>query len=139
MIVIFCFSVRTADESAAQSGTLLNLFQKIFGVNFITDFIIRKSAHFLEFTGLAVLFNLSLFFKTGRLQPFLSIIFTSLYAATDEIHQLFVEGRACRAGDWAIDTAGAAAGTIGFLVLFAIITKIISARGKERIDSANDL
>ncbi len=131
MIVIFCFSARTADESAAQSGTLLNFFQKIFGDNFITDFMIRKSAHFLEFTGLAVLFNLALFFQTKHIQPFLSIVFTSLYAVTDEIHQLFVDGRACRVGDWAIDTAGAAAGTIGFLILFALIKKIISAKGKN--------
>ena len=139
MTAIFCFSARTADESAAQSGTLLGILQRIFGDNLFTDFIVRKSAHFLEFAGLAFLFNLALHCRTKRLHPFLSILFTSLYAVTDEIHQLFVEGRACRIGDWGIDTAGALAGTVGFLVLFATASKIISAKNGEIIDRTDNL
>ena len=38
-----------------------------------------------------------------------ALLVSSLYAATDEVHQSFVEGRHGTPVDWAIDTAGAAA------------------------------
>jgi VanZ family protein len=37
---------------------------------------------------------------------------SSLYAASDEFHQTFVEGRSGSPVDWAIDTAGAAAAAL---------------------------
>ena len=55
----------------------------------------------------------------------LAIVCTSLYAVTDEIHQIFVEGRACKISDWAIDTAGAVLGAVAFLVIIKLSQKII--------------
>jgi VanZ family protein len=37
----------------------------------------------------------------------LAFLISSAYAATDELHQSFVEGRHGTPVDWAIDTAGA--------------------------------
>ncbi len=125
MIVIFWLSSRTAEESAAQSGAILQWFINHFGDNGFTDFIIRKSAHCLEFAGLCLLFNLSLF-KTKKVPcPVLSVIFSSLYAVTDEFHQKFVAGRSCELRDWAIDTAGSIAGAICFMIIFALIKYIL--------------
>lgn len=124
MGLIFYFSSRTADESAEQSGMILEFVTKIFGDGAVTNFIVRKSAHCLEFTGLALLFNIALCIqRSGKIMPLGAIAFTSLYAVTDEIHQLFVEGRSCQISDWAIDTAGAVLGTIAFLIIYFAIIK----------------
>lgn len=124
MMLIFYFSSRNADESAKQSRMLLAFIEKIFGSNSVTDFIVRKSAHCLEFTGLALLFNIALFVqKNNKIQPLSATAFSSLYAVTDEIHQIFVDGRSCQISDWAIDTAGAILGTIAFLIIYFSIIK----------------
>lgn len=125
MGIIFYFSSRNADESAEQSGKLLIWLSSILGDNLFTTFIIRKSAHLLEFTGLSVLFNSALYFTKGRREPILAVLLTSAYAITDEIHQIFVIGRSCELRDWSIDTLGAVIGTIGFLILFYIIDRIV--------------
>ena len=134
MVLIFYFSSRTSVESAQQSAGVLNWITRIFGENAFTDFIVRKTAHCLEFTGLALLFNIALYFTCIKIKPIQSIIFTSLYAVTDEVHQIFVEGRSCELRDWAIDTAGALIGTIGFLTIYAIIKKAVQKR--KGIDTA---
>lgn len=123
MGVIFYFSSRTASVSANQSSRILEWLNKIFGAS-VTDFIVRKTAHFLEFTGLCVLFNSALYFTKAKRQLILSTILTSLYAITDEVHQIFVDGRSCELRDWAIDSLGAICGAIGFFILFIIIKKI---------------
>lgn len=118
MCAIFYFSSRTAAQSSAQSGAVKEFFIKIFGDGVITDFIVRKSAHFLEFAGLGFLFALAFYIQYAKTKTPLSVLFAGIYAVTDEIHQLFVDGRACKLSDWAIDTAGAAAGA--FFLLAAV-------------------
>lgn len=135
MGIIFYFSSRTSTESSMQSGSILLWITKIFGENAVTDFIVRKTAHCLEYTGLCVLFNCAWLFTKGREQRLLSILCTSLYAVTDEVHQLFVEGRSCELRDWGIDTFGAVLGAIGFTVLTAIISAIVKKR-KKSIDNS---
>ena len=66
MAVIFWFSSRTAAESSAQSDIFLAFFQKLFGNGFLTDFIVRKSAHFAEFAGLGFLFALAFYIQCGK-------------------------------------------------------------------------
>lgn len=124
MGVIFWLSSRTATESSEQSGVIVEFLRKIFGDNVFTDFIVRKAAHCLEFTGLSFLFNLSLHVTKNKASFVFAVMLTSIYAATDEFHQLFVEGRSCQITDWAIDTAGAILGALGFLVILSIIKKL---------------
>ncbi|MCM1286095.1 MAG: VanZ family protein [Acetobacter sp.] len=134
MAVIFWLSSRTSAESSEQSGVILEWLITHFGDGVFTDFIVRKSAHCLEYTGLALLMNISLYFSKNKLSPLPAIALTSAYAVTDEIHQLFVEGRSCQPADWAIDTLGAAVGTATFLLIWLII----NAYTKKRIDSKNN-
>jgi len=136
MLIIFWLSSRTADESAAQSGAVLQWFISHFGDNGFTDFIIRKSAHCLEFAGLCFLFNLSLWQTKKTPCPVLSVIFTSVYAATDEFHQRFVAGRSCELRDWAIDTAGAIVAAICFMIIYALIKHI--SKKKNSIDRTDN-
>lgn len=139
MTVIFWLSSRTADESARQSGAVLEWLIGFFGDNGFTDFIVRKSAHCLEFTGLSVLFNISLLIDRKKFMPVMSAVLTSAYAITDEFHQLFVPGRSCQISDWAIDTCGAIAGSLAFALIYIVALRIsVKRKTKSNIDRENN-
>ena len=53
--IIFWLSSKTADESAAQSSVIVKWIINHFGKNSVTDFIVRKLAHFSEYVGLCFL------------------------------------------------------------------------------------
>lgn len=124
MIAIFYFSAQTADESAEQSLSILEIIRKILGDNSFSDFIVRKAAHFCEFTLLGLLFNFTYYFCKGKQNIILSTSLASIYAVSDEIHQIFVDGRACQFRDWVVDTSGAITGMLVFMLICAIINKV---------------
>jgi len=77
------------------------------------DFVLRKSAHFLEYTILFLLYYRG--FNNTTLLPFrkkliLTLFLTIGYALTDEFHQTKVNGRTGRPFDIGIDSLGAIAG-----------------------------
>lgn len=76
----------------------------------VWDHVLRKLAHAAEYAVLAILV-----YRASRSIP-LALLAASGYAVTDEIHQVFVEGRVGSPVDWAIDTAGATIG-LGLLRL----------------------
>jgi len=73
------------------------------------DFILRKSAHFLEYTLLYFLFYRAIR-NTTRLTfsqiIVLSLSLTILYSLTDEYHQTLVVGRSGRRYDVLVDSLG---------------------------------
>jgi VanZ family protein len=77
------------------------------------DLIGRKLIHFAEYALLCFLWWRALVTVTspGRAALF-AFLLASGYAATDEYHQTFVDGRHGTALDWAIDSAGAAAAAL---------------------------
>jgi VanZ family protein len=77
------------------------------------DLALRKGAHLAEYAILGALLVRAL-----RSAP-LALLAGSAYAATDEVHQVFVSGRQGSALDWLIDTIGVAAGTLVFARLAA--------------------
>jgi len=83
---------------------------------YILDFIIKKSAHMVEFGILAFLLSKAFKFK----KPDLSFLLAWSYAFTDEIHQLFVPGRGGRISDVLIDLLG-----------IIIATKLISRHSRH--------
>jgi VanZ family protein len=72
------------------------------------DLLLRKAAHVVEFAILGALL--------ARALPSLwwAIVAGSLYAATDEVHQVFVPGRVGSPVDWALDTLGVALGALAY-------------------------
>ena len=84
-------------------------------------FPVRKAAHFLEYLVLALLLFNALV-VTGVKKDLFIIILTIcfIYACSDEIHQLFINGRACRRYDIAIDTFGS---LLGILIIRKIYKK----------------
>jgi VanZ family protein len=78
------------------------------------DRVVRKLAHVTEYALLAPVLYHTLRPSTEdgwhlRL-GLLSILGSALYAASDELHQLFVPGRNGSVSDWCIDMAGATLG-----------------------------
>lgn len=134
MAVIFNFSSKTSDESSAQSnavgmfvGEMVNpgfeewpeVKQEEFADKW--DYPIRKAAHMTEYMILGILlagtfaYTATSNYKKISVPAFMTAV---LYAITDEIHQYFVPGRACRLYDVGFDSAGA---LIGVLIGTALI------------------
>lgn len=90
------------------------------------DVFVRKSAHFAEFAALG--FFLASDTKLFGLKPQIGIpaAFSVgvIYAASDEIHQLYVPGRAGMFADVLIDSGGVLFGCGIAVLVFMIIRKI---------------
>ncbi len=140
MIIIFLFSAKPAVSSAESSRTIANAVLNI-AENFMdpaqwqedrdnvldtVDHIVRKTAHFMEYAILASAIELHYWItkRKGIRFILLSILFSFLYAATDEFHQLFVPGRSGEFKDVMIDTVGAATGAFLFYFLLILIEHI---------------
>lgn len=94
MAVIFIFSAQS-DPPFVPGGSGFPYF-------------IRKAGHFTEYAILAVLCRRAMGARRGAWLIVLAL--ASVYAVSDEWHQSFVPGRDALAGDWLIDSAGAAVG-----------------------------
>lgn len=124
MFLIFLMSSFDATESINQSNFIVNIITNIFKIENIEllSFIIRKLAHFTEYLILGLLVA-NMFTKNNINNLYLiSIILCIIYATSDEIHQLFVPGRACQLRDILIDSIGSITG----VYLYKLInTKIL--------------
>ncbi len=70
-----------------------------------------KIEHFLAYTILAILMNLTLHFQKKYLQlvvksSLITFLIITIYAGIDEIHQIFIPGRYADIFDWLADTIG---------------------------------
>ena len=124
MAIIFWLSSKTADESAAQSSVIVKWIINHFGKNSVTDFIVRKLAHFSEYVGLCFLASNAIYQLSKRFIPLYSCALTSFYAISDEFHQLFIPGRAGQIRDVCIDSTGA-------LIMILIIYFILKRKEKK--------
>ena len=71
------------------------------------DLFLRKVGHAGEFSLLALLL-----WRALRIE-WAVLVLASAYAASDEFHQTFVEGRVGAVTDWAIDSAGVVMALVG--------------------------
>lgn len=143
MIVIFSFSAQPGEESADLSGGIshmvMSLINQVFGLGWdeaqvldmtaLWDYPIRKLAHMTEFGILAVLIFMALKhyaqINTMKKRYFVAWLGAVCYAATDEFHQLFVEGRSGNLFDVCVDATGAA-------IAIALLCSIRSIYGRIR-------
>lgn len=112
MIIIFKFSNEPAVISNEKSGSVINLLGSL-GVNLnsyfggFANFIVRKAGHFTEYFVLYMLLYNAIAGKVSfKKRLILSLVFTFLYACSDEFHQTFVQGREGKFKDVLIDTLG---------------------------------
>lgn len=137
MIVIFSFSAKPAVISAKESMSVGRLIGKLCISEYEDwteerqeafekriDYPVRKAAHATEYAILGFLLCQSIASwrkeKTWMANAGISWMAGTVYAVTDEIHQLFVPGRACMLTDVAIDSAGVFTGA-AVAVLFYIL------------------
>ncbi len=131
MLIIFCFSAQTAEESSELSGSFILALLEWLGLELEQE-VIRTIAHCLEFMGLSVLtFNATYATWETKLTPVISFAGTVFYAITDEIHQIFVPGRAFQISDILVDSTGALIGAIASLIILKIILTIKERRNKN--------
>ena len=123
MAAIFCFSQQSGVESQSLSDGLLSKIFDMIGL-LIPSAVIRKLAHAAEFALLAVLLFHALYRTCGRGRPWLAWSLSTLYAVTDEVHQIFIPGRACRFFDVCVDAAGALAGVLFCLLLLFLLRRL---------------
>ena len=128
MAVIFAMSAMTGMASGETSGTLARIIAALISLFSGTadalelEFIIRKGAHLTEFAVLFVLYCRALRLSGAKKAGPLALVMTIAYAATDELHQYFVPGRAASPVDVMIDACGALAAW-GMLTVFEKIKK----------------
>lgn len=131
MIAIFMLSNEDATDSEGQSGGLIAKIRELFSIE-LSQFVVRKIGHTIEYFSLCILFNLAYGFTYKRFSPLISFVSTAFYASTDEIHQFFIEGRACQLRDVFIDSTGALCG-IAFCFIVISVYKIIRNKREVKI------
>ena len=115
----------SSGESTYALGVVGNFFSSI-GLKFIalTEHIIRKSAHFIEYTiyGVLLLNTISIHGFIGLNKWLLVILFGIAVPFIDETIQLFVPGRSGQITDVWLDMSGVLAG-ICMVIVFSVIRK----------------
>lgn len=131
MCVIFSFSAQKKEESSevseafsyrmvSSTGLLFHLNldeEQLREIANAIEHTVRKAAHMTEYGILSILFYIWLgkWQFTMSKRSVMAIVLAALYAASDELHQLFVPGRAGRFSDVIIDSIGAIIGVFVFL------------------------
>jgi len=126
MAVIYFFSAENGEESTSTSDRVVDTIVTMAEEAHIVDesglsaparerlsFFVRKGAHAVEYTILAALSAACLLawgVRRCRWIAPLAWAFASIYAMTDEYHQLAVAGRAGQWSDVCVDALGAAIG-----------------------------
>ena len=90
-----------------------------------TQFAVRKAAHYTEYLllGLLSLLCLESWFGKRRWLVPAAWGFSTLYAVTDEMHQLLIEGRSGQWTDVLIDSAGALTGVLIIALVLWMVRK----------------
>lgn len=137
LFIIFSFSAEDATKSEHRSDEVIinavetitreeipeNQRQKIIDEYIV---IVRKSAHFFLYFILAIIVFIlyKRIFGLNSKSFIYTIIFCFIYACSDEIHQLFINGRTACIFDVFVDTTGAILSTT-LLTIFSLLLKKI--------------
>lgn len=148
MVVIFSFSARPGSVSEQDSGRVGLLIGEIFVPGFedwseaeqqafaeTVDHPVRKTAHASEYALLGILAAGACIengrdLRRRRTEIFIPWLTATVYAATDEFHQLFIPGRSGQVSDVLLDSAGALAGV---LILAGVRYVWMSKKRKESV------
>lgn len=151
-ITIFSFSNQNGDESQGLSNKaaeviltagdnlgLVEFTDTNTKANMIEDLQvpIRKCAHMGEYAVLTMCLFIAFMFNevAFRWSRILSLLLTIIWASSDEIHQLFIAGRAGRFLDVCIDTFG----SLIFLGIVSLIHHHLEVKKEKNIFSELDL
>lgn len=137
MVMIFNFSADNAVESTDLSSKVVQYFcqfvykltgkdpQVAFSLEtmYMLEYFFRKLAHMTIYMLLSInmmlvlfTFNISMYIRIG-----ITFILCYGYACSDEIHQMFVDGRGAAFKDTLFDGTGALIGIVIALIVYCII------------------
>lgn len=133
---MFYFSNQNGDRSNGISEDIvlhiLNLLSispdSSIKVMDLANFVIRKLAHFSEYTVLGIGLCGLMRVLVKRYWGITAIVLGAVLASLDEFHQLFIPGRSAMVSDVVIDSCGVVVGSI-------IFTLIILLQEKKRWNS----
>ena len=146
--MIFCFSAQTAGESAKLSEDIAITTAKVLKPEFVRlpakqqlsylsdlEIVVRKCAHFAEFALFG--FNLACFLALWKgdkaKRTYISAwLIATLYAGTDELHQLFIIKRSARMFDICIDSLGALTGVFIACLVIWFAERYVSLRRSKQ-------
>lgn len=147
--VIFNFSGQVATKSSKTSGRVadiiikivpsfnkLNEEEKVILKKKYINPIVRKLAHFSIYAllGIWTILFMFTFKRTFYQRGLTAICFCIFYAATDEFHQLFVEGRGAQLVDVWIDSLGAIISVLTIIVVIRLYRKAHNKNEKITLD-----
>ncbi len=121
MAGIFLASHQTGVESTEISDSVAEGVQSLFSGEFPMEsltYLVRKSAHLALYAvgGMMALGFLETYPLSPGKQAGYALAFVVFYAASDEYHQTFIEGRSGQASDVLLDSIGAVLGVILLLL-----------------------
>lgn len=119
LVFIFSNSFENPAESAEKSGKIYELIVKIMGENAPTHEVVRKIAHFAEYSILGA--SLAVLTSIFKLKPVLSLLIGALSAIADETIQIF-SGRGSSVADVWLDIAGVLFGGAVTIVIILLIS-----------------
>lgn len=140
MVVIFFFSSQNAEKSDQTSGRVSKVIVKVVHPEYEksteekkteifngVQHAVRKTAHFSEYLALGVLLRLCLESWFGKRKFLFPAAWAggTLYACTDELHQMLSDGRSAMWQDVLIDSSGVLTGVaVATLVLTLICRRL---------------
>ena len=137
---IFSNSMAVADVSSVSSGRVLQLLQAVLRrlghpalAQRLTMHIVRKMAHFCEYTLEGFLLMLCMRVYTRRYVRHISVPMLGgvLTAMADETIQIYSPGRSSQVTDVWLDSAGVLAGILAALLLMGLWRLLFHHRKKE--------
>ena len=140
--MIFGFSGQSGEESMGTSDRIvLPIVERVYharpdtprktleGLYWTLQTAVRKGAHFLEYALLGFLLRLLGESCAWRGRGWIAWGSGTLYAAADEVHQLFSDGRSAQAADVLLDSAGVLAGVLTALLALSLARRRENTRG----------
>lgn len=148
MLVIFLLSSQNGEKSAELSGGITERVIEVFVKDFdqmsmeqrlsIKDevsFVVRKLAHYAEYLILGfLLMNLVYTYRVPARKGFwISWGTGTVYALSDEFHQMFSDGRSPQLRDVCIDSAGVLTGVLLVFLCLYFYRRAIDKRKKKEL------
>lgn len=123
-----CFPADLSSQESEGFMALISGLFKLFGITHeMSGLLIRKLAHFTEFSAIGALL-LSCAYCFDRVRPhryFVQVLFSGLLSAViDETIQLFSEGRAGMITDVWIDMGGVVFGSALAWLFYAVVRRV---------------
>ncbi|MBO5478787.1 MAG: VanZ family protein [Clostridia bacterium] len=146
MSIVFSFSNQQGESSGNTSRKVSEIIVNIIDFqNKYTDEqkeglvktiepVIRKLAHYTIYAigGIIIANCVYQFYNKEKTLIGISTIIGVLYAVSDELHQLMVDGRSGNIKDVIIDSLGIITGIIFFLLVKEIISKVVNKKNTIR-------